>query len=74
MKSTTAVKDLVCGMEIEPAAAAGRTEHNGQAITSAGPSARRSSIFIRSNTWAGLRERRRAARAAAVKSNKCTVT
>jgi len=30
MKSTTAVKDLVCGMEIETATAAGRTEHDGQ--------------------------------------------
>jgi len=30
MKSTTAVKDLVCGMEIEPANAAGRSEHKGQ--------------------------------------------
>ena len=30
MKSTTAVKDLVCGMEIEPTNAAGRSEHIGQ--------------------------------------------
>jgi YHS domain-containing protein len=30
MKSTTAVKDPVCGMDIETASAAGRTEHNGQ--------------------------------------------
>lgn len=30
MKSTTAVKDLVCGMEIETAAATGRTEYKGQ--------------------------------------------
>jgi YHS domain-containing protein len=30
MKSTTAVKDLVCGMVIETATAAGRTEHKGQ--------------------------------------------
>ena len=30
MKSPTAVKDHVCGMEIETAAAAGRTEYNGQ--------------------------------------------
>ena len=30
MKSTTAVKDPVCGMEIETAAAAGRTEYKGQ--------------------------------------------
>jgi Cu+-exporting ATPase len=30
MKSATAVKDLVCGMEIEMASAAGRTEHKGQ--------------------------------------------
>ena len=30
MKSTTAVKDPVCGMDIEIATAAGRTEHKGQ--------------------------------------------
>ena len=30
MTSTTAVKDPVCGMEVETAAAAGRTEHKGQ--------------------------------------------
>lgn len=30
MTSTTAVKDPVCGMEIEPASAAGRTEYKGQ--------------------------------------------
>ena len=30
MKNTTAVKDPVCGMEIEPATAAGRTDHKGQ--------------------------------------------
>lgn len=30
MKSTPAVKDPVCGMDIETATAAGRTEHNGQ--------------------------------------------
>ena len=30
MKSTTAVKDPVCGMDVDTATAAGRTEHNGQ--------------------------------------------
>ena len=30
MKSATAVKDPVCGMDIEKATAAGRTEHKGQ--------------------------------------------
>jgi Cu+-exporting ATPase len=30
MKTTTAVKDLVCGMDVEPATAAGRTEYKGQ--------------------------------------------
>ena len=30
MKTTTAVKDLVCGMDIEAATAAGRTEYKGQ--------------------------------------------
>ncbi len=30
MKSTTAVKDPVCGMDIEAATAAGRTAHKGQ--------------------------------------------
>ena len=30
MKSTTAVKDPVCGMDIETATASGRTEYNGQ--------------------------------------------
>lgn len=30
MKSATAVKDPVCGMDIEPAKAAGRTEYKGQ--------------------------------------------
>jgi len=30
MKNTTAVKDPVCGMDIEAATAAGRTEHKGQ--------------------------------------------
>ena len=30
MKSTTTVKDPVCGMDIETVTAAGRTEHQGQ--------------------------------------------
>jgi YHS domain-containing protein len=30
MKSTTTVKDLVCGMDVETATAAARTEHKGQ--------------------------------------------
>ena len=30
MKNATTVKDPVCGMDIETATAAGRTEHNGQ--------------------------------------------
>jgi len=30
MKSATAVKDPVCGMDIETATATGRTEYNGQ--------------------------------------------
>ncbi len=30
MKNTPAVKDPVCGMDVELAAAAGRTEHKGQ--------------------------------------------
>ncbi len=30
MKTTAAVKDLVCGMDVEPATAAGRTDHKGQ--------------------------------------------
>ncbi len=30
MKATTAVKDLVCGMDIDTATAAGRTEYKGQ--------------------------------------------
>ncbi len=30
MKNATTVKDPVCGMDIETAAAAGRTEHAGQ--------------------------------------------
>ena len=30
MNATTAVKDLVCGMDVDPAAAAGRTEYQGQ--------------------------------------------
>ena len=30
MKSTTAMKDPVCGMDVDTATAAGRTEHNGQ--------------------------------------------
>jgi Cu+-exporting ATPase len=30
MNSTTAVKDPVCGMDIETATSAGRTEHKGQ--------------------------------------------
>jgi Cu+-exporting ATPase len=30
MNSTTAVKDPVCGMDVESAIAAGRTEHKGQ--------------------------------------------
>jgi YHS domain-containing protein len=29
MKNTTAVKDPVCGMDVETATAAGRTEHKG---------------------------------------------
>jgi Cu+-exporting ATPase len=30
MNTTTAVKDPVCGMDVEVATAAGRTEHKGQ--------------------------------------------
>jgi len=30
MKTTTAVKDPVCGMDVETATAAGQTEHKGQ--------------------------------------------
>ncbi len=30
MNNTTAVKDPVCGMDVEIATSAGRTEHNGQ--------------------------------------------
>jgi Cu+-exporting ATPase len=30
MENTTAVKDPVCGMDVEAATAAGRTEHKGQ--------------------------------------------
>jgi YHS domain-containing protein len=30
MNSATAVKDLVCGMDVETATAAGRTEYKGQ--------------------------------------------
>ena len=30
MKNTTAVKDLVCGMDVDTATAAGRTEYKGQ--------------------------------------------
>ena len=30
MKTATAVKDPVCGMDVEPATAAGHSEHNGQ--------------------------------------------
>jgi Cu+-exporting ATPase len=30
MNSTTVVKDLVCGMDVETGTAAGRTEHEGQ--------------------------------------------
>ena len=30
MTTTTAVKDLVCGMDIETASAAGRTEYKGE--------------------------------------------
>ena len=30
MKNATIVKDLVCGMDVDPATAAGRTEFKGQ--------------------------------------------
>lgn len=30
MKTATAVRDPVCGMDVEPATAAGHTDHNGQ--------------------------------------------
>jgi len=30
MKATTAVKDLVCGMDVDTATAAGRTEYKGE--------------------------------------------
>jgi Cu+-exporting ATPase len=32
MKNTAAVKDPVCGMDIDAATAAGRTEYKGQAV------------------------------------------
>ena len=37
MKSATAVKDLVCGMDIEAATAAGRSEYNGKTYYFCGP-------------------------------------
>jgi Cu+-exporting ATPase len=37
MKNTTAVKDLVCGMDIETATAVGRTEFKGQTYYFCGP-------------------------------------
>ena len=37
MKTTTAVKDPVCGMDIEMATAAGRSEHKGQMYYFCGP-------------------------------------
>ena len=36
MKNTTTVKDPVCGMEIEAAKAAGRSEYKGQAYSFCG--------------------------------------
>ena len=38
MNSTTAVKDLACGMDIETATAAGRTEYKEQTYYFCGPS------------------------------------
>ena len=37
MKSATAVKDPVCGMQIETATAAGQSEYKGQAYYFCGP-------------------------------------
>jgi YHS domain-containing protein len=69
MNIATAVKDPVCGMDLEMATAAGQTEHKGQTYYFCAPSAKRCSTLIRSNTWASLRESRRAAMVAAVKPN-----
>jgi len=41
MNSTTAVKDPVCGMEIETATAAGHTEHKGQTYYFGGSSCKK---------------------------------
>ena len=68
MKNTTIVKDPVCGMDVETATAAGRTDYKGQTYQFCGRSAKRSSILFQSNTWASLREGRRPAMGAAVKS------
>ena len=68
MNSTTAVKDPVCGMDVESATAAGRTEHKGGPITSAVQSVKRNSTSVRSDTWTSLQERRGAATVAAARS------
>ena len=69
MNSTTAVKDPVCGMDVEPATAAGRTEHKGQTYYFCGSKCKEKFDFNPEQYLASLRERRRAAMAAAVKSN-----
>ena len=69
MKNTTTVKDPVCGMDIETATAAGRTEHAGQTYYFCGSKCKDKFDRDPDNTWASLRERRRAARAAAVRSH-----
>jgi hypothetical protein len=51
MNNTTAVKDPVCGMDVEAATAADEPSTRERRISSVAPSAKRSSIIILSNTW-----------------------
>lgn len=41
MNTTTAVKDPVCGMDVETATAAGRTEYKGQTYYFCGPNCKK---------------------------------
>ena len=69
MNSTTAVKDPVCGMDVETATAAGRTEYRGQTYYFCGSKCKEK-FDLRPEQYLGKSgERRRAAMVAVVKSN-----
>ena len=66
MNTATAVKDPVCGMDVEMATAAGQTEHKGRTYYFCGSKCKEKFDLNPEQYLASLRESRRAAMVAAV--------